>query len=244
MTRSEREQLIERYLREEMTPAEEEAFFIEAATDRELRFDLKASRVVETAFRKDREGAPSVYSPMREHLAQMLAAGQAAEQTPTATQEPAAGTAQPPLRKPVGWIVTAASIGLLSLLSLLLGITAIDRTKEREGAPVVIEGQKEEMKPGEFASPRLTPPNATESVAGERPETPVPDRREPHNTASARPKPPVQNSGADASGVSAAKTDGTNERAPSGPLNNPGASVDTNDIDRKSQISIDPPKRQ
>lgn len=152
MTRSEREQLIERYLREEMTPAEEEAFFIEAATDRELRFDLKASRVVETAFRKDRESAPSVYSPMREHLAQMLAAGQAAEQTTTATQEPAAGPTPAP-RKPVGWIVTAASIGLLSLLSLLLGITAIDRTTEKEGTPVVIEGQKEETKPGEFAPP-------------------------------------------------------------------------------------------
>lgn len=90
----------------------------------------------------------------------------------------------------------------------------------------------------------MTPPNATESVAGERPETPVPDRRGQDNTASSRPEPPVQNSGADASGATAAKTDGIKERAPSGSFTNPEKSVDTNDIDRKSQISIDPPKQQ
>lgn len=232
-----------------MTPAEEEAFFIEAATDRELRFDLKASRVVETAFRKDREAAPAVYSPMREQLAQMLAAGRAVEQTASAKEEPT-GTAAvaSPTRKPVGWIVTAASIGLLSLLSLLLGITAIDRTTEREERPAVIEQQKEEKKPEEFAPPRPAPPNADESLAGEGAKTPAPDRRAPDNRASARPESAAQASDADADAATPAppeaRTDGNRGLAPSGSSANPENSVDTNGIDTESPILIQGPKRQ
>lgn len=161
MTRSEREQLIERYLREELTPSEEQDFFIEAATDKELRFDLKASRLVENTFRKDRETAPTSYGPMRDHLAQLLAASRAGESSTQVEKEAEAGvSAQFGKRNHLGWIVTAASIGLLSLISLFVGILAIDKAGE-EKVPAAIEGKRETAGGAEFNAPQLSAPETS-----------------------------------------------------------------------------------
>lgn len=165
MTRSEREQLIERYLQEKLTPSEEENFFIEAATDKELRFHLKASRIVESTFRKDREAAPTAYNSVREHLAQLLAASKTGQPEPSAGEGGAVSAGKPQASpKPLGWIVTAASIGLLSIISLVVGITAIDKAEQKGAPPAAVQqsGGRERSgaEPGTplFSTPGEPPP--------------------------------------------------------------------------------------
>lgn len=150
MKRSEREELIERFLREEMTTSEEHDFFIEAATDRELRFDLKASRVVESAFRKDRDTMPSSYSTMRDHFAGLLAARSAEP----VRYDAGSGSASSGFGgMGVGWLATAASIGLVSLAALLIGIVAINKGNDlddvRRVPTITIEqGPVDAVQPG------------------------------------------------------------------------------------------------
>lgn len=74
MTRSEREQLIERYLSGEMSSAEEGEFFIQVALDSELRLDLKAHRTIDSAISKERETVPAEHTALRGRMASMLAA--------------------------------------------------------------------------------------------------------------------------------------------------------------------------
>jgi hypothetical protein len=72
MTRAEREQLIERYLRGQMSPSEEHDFFIEVAGNKELRLDLKAYRIVDDALRKDRSAETATYSALRASMLTMI----------------------------------------------------------------------------------------------------------------------------------------------------------------------------
>lgn len=74
MTRNEREQLIERWARGEMTPSEEQNFFIEVAANRELRSELKAYRIVDEALRKDDAAYTSTYTSLRAGMLAMIAA--------------------------------------------------------------------------------------------------------------------------------------------------------------------------
>lgn len=80
MTRLERERHIERYLSGSMTPAEEQDFFIQAALDREMRYELKALMTVDSAIRKEREAESGEHTALRTRVAAMLVAAPAAEQ--------------------------------------------------------------------------------------------------------------------------------------------------------------------
>jgi hypothetical protein len=66
--RLERERLIERYLSGAMSSSEEQDFFIEVAADRELRTELKAYQIVESAVRKDRLADTASYTALRSHM--------------------------------------------------------------------------------------------------------------------------------------------------------------------------------
>lgn len=77
MTRSEREHLIERYLDGAMSVDQEHDLFIEAATNKELRAELKAYRVIDHALRKDSAVEPAGYSAVRAHMQGLLAASTA-----------------------------------------------------------------------------------------------------------------------------------------------------------------------
>ncbi len=73
MKRSEREQLIERYLDGTMTSLEEQEFLIEVAANSELRTELKAYKVVESAVYKDRAADVVSYASLRTHMIGVLA---------------------------------------------------------------------------------------------------------------------------------------------------------------------------
>ncbi|MGE3799534.1 MAG: hypothetical protein AB7H80_00785 [Candidatus Kapaibacterium sp.] len=123
MKRTEREQLIERYLEGSLTPGEEQEFFIEVATDREMQYDLKASQVVESAIRKDRELAPNSWSGTRTELTAMLTA------EGKVGVEAKSGQGSGSLSSwGAGWIVTATMLLLVSFTALLVSLVAIDRT--------------------------------------------------------------------------------------------------------------------
>lgn len=74
MKRAERERLIERYLSGEMNASEEQNFFIEVAADTEMRTELKAYQIVESAVRKDREADAASYADLRSHMLGVLQA--------------------------------------------------------------------------------------------------------------------------------------------------------------------------
>jgi hypothetical protein len=74
VTRIERENLIERYLRGEMSLEEEENFFIEVASNQELRYELKAYQVVERAITGDRTAGDRPYTALRARMQKQLAA--------------------------------------------------------------------------------------------------------------------------------------------------------------------------
>lgn len=133
MKRAEREHLIERYLQGGLTPAEEENFFIEVASNSELRCELKAYQVVEKTLVRDRSLASSSYSTLRAHLAESLVAGTTVQQGREHQGSPssASGTAGGP-----GWIVTISLIGLTALTALVIGILAISQERPVKVEPV------------------------------------------------------------------------------------------------------------
>lgn len=65
MNQLERERLVERYLSGDLSPNEEQEFFIQVAVDNYLRQTLKAYRIIENAMRKDRDGIPPGHSDLR-----------------------------------------------------------------------------------------------------------------------------------------------------------------------------------
>lgn len=123
MTRSEREQHIERYLSGQMNPADEQDFFIQAALDRELRYELKALMTVDSAIRKERDAEPAEHTALRTRVAAMLAAAPVPEQPAPAsvphTPAPIAGSA---IQKflTLQWLsFAAATIALTAVIFLL-----------------------------------------------------------------------------------------------------------------------------
>src|SRR5262245_18273437 len=82
MTRAEREQIIARFMGGDMTAAEEQEFFIQAALDGELRDELKAHRIIEESTRDFRDRELVRHTALRERTAAMLAMYPAVEQEP------------------------------------------------------------------------------------------------------------------------------------------------------------------
>jgi|GEM_PF-4288967 len=105
MTRSEREQIIQRYLSKEMSSAEEGDFFVQVALDRELRHDLQAQQMIDSAFRKDREAERSGHTALRTRVAAMLAASVPPQQP---VPEHAPGTPAPTAAAPTAAPAPAA----------------------------------------------------------------------------------------------------------------------------------------
>ncbi len=105
MTRSEREQIIQRYLSGEMSSAEEGDFFVQVALDRELRHDLQAQQMIESAFRKDREAERSGHTALRTRVAAMLVASVPPQQP---APEHAPGTPAPTAAAPTAAPAPAA----------------------------------------------------------------------------------------------------------------------------------------
>ena len=84
MTRAEREQQIARYLRGDMTPAEEESFFIQVALDGELRTELKAHRIIDDSIENYRRSQARPHTTLRERTTAMLASHHTFTRSPSA----------------------------------------------------------------------------------------------------------------------------------------------------------------
>jgi len=113
--RAERERLIERYLNGDMTLSEEQDFFIEVASDRELRTELKAYRIVENAVRKDSTASAVSYVALRSHMAAVLGAGAAKGGGGGESIGPAPSAAPAPALPPAAAATPLVSVGALSL---------------------------------------------------------------------------------------------------------------------------------
>jgi hypothetical protein len=96
MTRSEREQIVQRYLSGEMSSAEEGDFFIQVALDNELRHDLQAQQTIESAFRKDREAERTGHTALRTRVASMLAGAPAPSRPSAPAEAPAPAPTEAP----------------------------------------------------------------------------------------------------------------------------------------------------
>jgi hypothetical protein len=111
VTRIERENLIERYLRGEMSLEEEENFFIEVASNPELRYELKAYQVVERAIAGDRTAGDRPYTALRARMQKQLAASH-----PIAAQAGTTINASSSSRK--RWVATVIA-GTIMILALV-----------------------------------------------------------------------------------------------------------------------------
>lgn len=119
MIRADRDRLIERYMNGQMTQAEEEAFFINAAVNPELRQELKAHRLVETAVRKDRDGLTAGHAALRNRVAATLTS------SPAPVMEPAAAQGGMMVERVLGAVaahpsVTAIIVGIIAIGTVML----------------------------------------------------------------------------------------------------------------------------
>jgi hypothetical protein len=101
--------LIERYLRGELSPAEEEHFFIEIATNAELRQELKAYRIVDETLTTDSARHAVPQTALRRHLEQQMAGHSAISDVPQDTT--LSGTTQSLVR--TWWFMAAVVILLI-----------------------------------------------------------------------------------------------------------------------------------
>lgn len=120
MIRADRDRLIERYMNGQMTQGEEEAFFINAAVNPELRQELKAHRLVETAVRKDRDGLATGHAALRNRVAATLTSA-----TPAPVVEPVAPQAGMLMERVIGAMathpaVTAIIVGIITIGTVIL----------------------------------------------------------------------------------------------------------------------------
>jgi hypothetical protein len=120
VTRIERENLIERYLRGEMSLEEEENFFIEVASNQELRYELKAYQVVERAIATDRTAGDRPYTALRARMQKQLTAT-----PPAAAQAGTTGNTTSSSRK--RWIV-----GLIGGTIMMVALIFFTRTPHQE----------------------------------------------------------------------------------------------------------------
>ena len=179
MTRSERERQIERYISGEMSPAEEQDFFIQAALEKELRLELKALVTVDSAIRKDREAEPAEHTALRSRVAAMLAAAPPA-QDPAASAVPrpaAPGAGAPSGGAPAGSLPAAGAlqkilpIQWISLAAATIALTAVLFLIFDRPAPPAQEDERYQRNE-RFQGPQQAP--AAPPAAQEKEAAPVP----------------------------------------------------------------------
>jgi hypothetical protein len=160
MNRTEGERLVERYMSGAMTGAEEQEFFIQVATDSNLRHTLKAYRIVDTAIQKHRDALPAQHTAARSRLTGMLSLPPHGPAVPAGTNVAGkAGryaTAIAFVRQWRALIVASVSIALLGFA--LMGLPGGDPTPKGAGRGSAGD-LHEPASPGAGESnlPKLTP---------------------------------------------------------------------------------------
>lgn len=150
MTRSERERHIERYLSGQMTPAEEQDFFIQAALDRDTRYELKALMTVDSAIRKERDAEPGEHTALRSRVATILAAVPAPEQPAPSPVNPAAPPAATGLLQkllPMHWLGIA--VATMVVVTSVFMLTDSTRDIHNGGSEPAYE-QRQEIPAGDL----------------------------------------------------------------------------------------------
>ncbi len=159
MTRIEREQMIERYVQGMMPSSEEERFLIEVASDPELRYELKASQVIESAIRKDRSRGAIPTGKMRANIALLAIPGDPVASDPIPANAPT----------PSGWFsrLTGSPAGMMILVvagSLLIGGEGL-RERSHHSVPTSVEPVEQIL--GVRNQESRTPSEVTADVAEE-----------------------------------------------------------------------------
>jgi hypothetical protein len=170
MKRPEREALIDRYLSGEMDPAEEQDFFIRAAVDKELRFELKAQQTIASAIRKDSVLPAEDHLAVHTHVFAMLGTtvGSVPSEADAATDLRASGAAVAESSA-----TTAGSSGRtgrwlfsgLVLVGLLVGIAAwmVGGNQTGESRSEHVSGTRPDSTAGSVGA-KSAMPSATASV--------------------------------------------------------------------------------
>lgn len=130
MIRADRDRLIERYMNGQMTQGEEEAFFINAAVNPELRQELKAHRLVETAVRKDRDGLATGHAALRNRVAATLTSA-----TPAPVVEPVAPQAGMLIERVLGAMATHPAVTAIIVGIITIGTVILQPWESTESSP-------------------------------------------------------------------------------------------------------------
>ena len=162
MIRADRDRLIERYMNGQMTQAEEEVFFINAAVNPELRQELKAHRLVETAVRKDRDRLPTGHAALRNRVAATLGSA-----TPAPVIEPIASQSATVIERALSTVaahpaVVAIVVGIITIGTVIL--QPLGNAPEHDSASTPT--------PAHTLAPTLQQPNSTAQQA--KPHTTTP----------------------------------------------------------------------
>lgn len=162
MIRADRDRLIERYMNGQMTQGEEEAFFINAAVNPELRQELKAHRLVETAVRKDRDGLTTGHAALRNRVAATLTSA-----TPTPVLEPMVPQAGMLMERVLGAMathpaVTAIIVGIITIGTVILQPWESTENAPTDGAtPAVHTAPSTALQPNGAVYPSIQSPTTT-----------------------------------------------------------------------------------
>lgn len=164
MIRADRDRLIERYMNGQMTQAEEEAFFINAAVNPELRQELKAHRLVETAVRKERDGLTNGlttgHAALRNRVAATLASA-----SPAPVMEPAAAQGGMLVERVLGSVAAHPSVTAIIVGILAIGVVVLQPWESTETIPVDIRPTPVQTAPP--LTPQSTTPPAMQQRGGE-----------------------------------------------------------------------------
>jgi hypothetical protein len=232
VTRIERENLIERYLRGEMSLDEEENFFIEVASNPELRYELKAYQVVERAIASDRTAGERPYTALRARMQKQLVASQ-----PTAAQAGTTVRATASSRNRWGAAVIAGAIMIVALVFFL-------RAPRQES---FVKTTPQQPAPGLRDSVAIaTPPSQSEPAPTQQSATPNVTTAPRLNVESVSPVPAaITSSSADQPSAKSERprakrpsvtSEGSTKAASSD--NGPAESTDTSTADASDSISI------
>jgi hypothetical protein len=183
VSRIDREHLIERYLRGELSPAQEERFFIEIATNDELRHELKAYRVVEETLVRDSRRVVAPQTALRARLEQQMAGMRASATSAAASSAPVAtGGVAGATMVPMKWFLVAvigASLAVGGLvMSSLSDRSPFTRTSSTQG--------HDSAAPGMMAKPRhdTVTVGTPESIPALRADDATPTGTTPEESAS------------------------------------------------------------
>ena len=159
MTRTEREEILRRYIDGELSLEEEHEFFIEVALDKELRHSLKAQREIDEAIKAHRgKPTPSEYASMQTGVAAVLT-------TTGAPQTTTPGTSSSPFF--ANWsgstlIAGIAGSGLILLTVLVLLVNSPSNTSNASYPP---NGTGEENAPRNSSIDQRTDPVLPEQTS-------------------------------------------------------------------------------